>query len=242
MNISKENLSHFIYSGSLYFITVGALFLWGYWTPFDINILEYIGLTDILKITAYPIAVTMIFTLAGAAIGELFTHGSNPKIGRPTAAVARFLKEHPKMLLMTYISLIFTAILIGHQLLALILALPVYALLKRINFLSEEIPHENTRSIIIFVLSIIPFFSYGTGNAIAKNIIDGKSFTYVLSDLPHYKSRNTTQEKFRFIGHAGSHIFLYDPKNKSTIITQLSKDTPLEIKPFQRNSDGNVQK
>ncbi len=81
---TKEKVSTYLYFSSLYFVTVGVLYLWGYWTTFEVNILEYLSLADIVKSTAYPIASTFIFFVIGV-IGILFTgtHPGKTKKGHP---------------------------------------------------------------------------------------------------------------------------------------------------------------
>lgn len=37
-----------------------TLYLWGYWGSFDINILEFLGLSDILRVAAYPLASSLL--------------------------------------------------------------------------------------------------------------------------------------------------------------------------------------
>ena len=57
--VTKERVASYVYFGSLYFVSVGALYLWGYWSAFNINILAYLSLADVLKLTAYPIALAL---------------------------------------------------------------------------------------------------------------------------------------------------------------------------------------
>ncbi|MEZ9899443.1 hypothetical protein AB4379_18590, partial [Vibrio breoganii] len=49
--ISKVNISIFCYGLSLF---AGISYLWGFWLSFDINILSFVALTDIVKASIYP--------------------------------------------------------------------------------------------------------------------------------------------------------------------------------------------
>ena len=60
------------YCSSAYFFSVAALYLWGYWSPFKINILEYVSLSDVIKIAAFPIASVFILVAIGMLIVKFF--------------------------------------------------------------------------------------------------------------------------------------------------------------------------
>ncbi|NML28945.1 hypothetical protein [Zoogloea dura] len=49
-----------------YFLLVGISYMWGYWLPFELNILAFADITDIIKASAYPLlpAVGMLVTYA----------------------------------------------------------------------------------------------------------------------------------------------------------------------------------
>ena len=70
---SKGRIASYLYFSSLYFIATGVLYLWGYWTPFNVNILEYMSLSDVLKTTAYSIALTAGITMVGTLLGAFST-------------------------------------------------------------------------------------------------------------------------------------------------------------------------
>ena len=58
---------------SLYMGMVAGLYLFGYWSTFDINVLEYISLADAIKLALYPVAASITFFTTGAVIGSLLT-------------------------------------------------------------------------------------------------------------------------------------------------------------------------
>ena len=40
----------------IYTFAVGFIYLFGYWWSFDINVLEHLALSDVVKYTAFPIS------------------------------------------------------------------------------------------------------------------------------------------------------------------------------------------
>ena len=58
---TKVNITLAAYA---YFILVGISYMWGYWLPFELNILAFADVTDIIKASAYPLlpAVGLLLT------------------------------------------------------------------------------------------------------------------------------------------------------------------------------------
>lgn len=56
----------------IYFVFAGVSYLWGYWLPFELNILAFADFTDILKVSIYP---------ALPAIGLLVTYAAIDGLG-----------------------------------------------------------------------------------------------------------------------------------------------------------------
>jgi hypothetical protein len=64
---SKPSAAGYAYWAPAYFICVATLYLWGYWAMFEVNVLEHIGVTDIIKAAAYPVASTFGFFAPASA-------------------------------------------------------------------------------------------------------------------------------------------------------------------------------
>ena len=61
-----------IYLATSYGFVVSMLYLFGYWSTFDINILEYIKISDVIKISIYPIITTVGITIMGFIVGNFY--------------------------------------------------------------------------------------------------------------------------------------------------------------------------
>jgi hypothetical protein len=69
--LPREGVSY-LYFGSLYFVTLGVLYLWGYWSSFGIDILEYISVAEVLELMAHPVAYGFAAFALGAVVGSYF--------------------------------------------------------------------------------------------------------------------------------------------------------------------------
>ncbi|MFC1562333.1 hypothetical protein ACFL4Q_04985 [candidate division KSB1 bacterium] len=70
MTSSIENTKKYLWLAAPYFIAVGLLYLWAYWSSFGINILEYAALSDVVKVAIIPVGSAFFFILIGFILGE----------------------------------------------------------------------------------------------------------------------------------------------------------------------------
>ena len=72
-----ENLKRIIYFAKPYAFIIALFYLYAFWNSFDINFLEYIAISDFLKLAFYPLVGTII-ALAITNVGTgLFLCDSN---------------------------------------------------------------------------------------------------------------------------------------------------------------------
>ena len=78
--------------------------------------------------------------------------------------------------------------------------------------------------------------AYGQGTLRANDIISGKTYTYVVSNLPEYKisPKSSTDLFLRYVGKAGDQYFLYSSEAKSVVIISMSEAKYLELTTFEK--------
>lgn len=234
--------SKYAYISSLYFVAVGVLYLWGYWPTFNVNILEYAGLTDVIKTAAYPIASLFVFFVLDAVMGELLACGDLlPPGGGVNTATGRFLHKFAPLLIVVYLSTTLLLFLFGPdekwRILPVLVGLPLYLLGLRFEILSDLVPHKNIRSIFVFVLSVLPFFAYGHGKLRALGVLSGEEYSFTPSQVGSVPAGVEPIEKRpRYLGVAGGNVFFYIPEHRSTIVVAISELKVLELRKQVRSS------
>jgi hypothetical protein len=240
----KKWLLENIYFISLYFIVTGSLYLWGYWPNFGIDLLEYIAITDIIKITAYPISISAIAVGATVIIANAFVkktitenrllnpqHSDVPptdqdKISKRLEAIA-WITAPLAVIIMIALALINKTFILT---IPILIATPLAYWAVGGSYLSDQIPNGAIRKTVTFFIVFLPFLSYSYGAGRAEDILSGQRFYYVISGFENYPKNQQANESLRYIGRAGEHIFLYNSANRSTIISKVSEDSVLEIK------------
>lgn len=235
--VSKNQIASYLYLCTLYFVTIGVLYLWGYWSTFNVNILEYLSLADVLKATAYPIASALILLVIGGAVGELLLVPTVRNIfGTPKPKSDEFLTISFLLYLPGTAALAVFGPVEKWAVLPLLLAMPIQIGAVRRGFLNKLIPHESTRYILTMILAMLPPYAYGHGRLDANKIQTGSAFTYVLSDIPGtgFTSGSTPPERLRFLGHAGDSFFLLDPVKDTLTIMRLDSGRAFVLKQFEQ--------
>jgi len=234
---NKEFKTSTAYWSSAYFFSVAILYLWGYWSPFNINILEYVSLSDIVKTAAYPIASVFIFMAIGALLGEaMFPKGFMPQGGDTNTKTRALLRRIVPALVTVYMTFMVMLFLFGPiekwRALPVLLAIPTSLALKKAEALHTLIKSERARSVVLFLLAALPPFAYGHGALRANDIITGKSYFYVISDIQGYSYKSDTQRDFhlRYIGKVGEQYFLYSPEVRSVLILPMDEVKIIELK------------
>ncbi|MGF6240361.1 hypothetical protein P3T42_002112 [Paraburkholderia sp. GAS38] len=237
----NEKISTYLYFCSLYFISVGVLYLWGYWSTFNVNILEYLTLADIVKSTAYPIASTLVFFAIGAVVGELLAGGNRlPPGGGRNTRVGNVLHKIRPILVVMYVVITLAVLQFGPvekwRVLALLFAGPVYFAGKQRGIFQSIIPDESSRSIVLFLMATIPTLAYGQGRLNADQIFNSVKFQYVVSSIDFVGVVNQVDptQRPRYLGHTGDFLFFFEPTKGALVIAKFDDTKTLELKQFER--------
>lgn len=231
------------YGTSLYFLSVASLYLWGYWSAFEVNIFEYVSLSDVLKTAVFPIASVFVFVALGVVVGEaLFPHGFMPPGGSKNTAVGKFLNRIGPAVGALYVGGLAALLVFGPtekwRVLPLLIAIPVSLTLKEAGLLREEVKSDSARSVLIFLLSTLPAYAYGHGILKANDLRTGKAFSFVDSPLDGVSkgSDAPANKKPRYVGRAGQTYFLFDPVSKGLLIVPESQIKLIQLKLYRSES------
>lgn len=218
-----------------YMLTVSTLYLFGYWSVFRINILEFIGIGDIIKLAIYQLAYSAAFLVTGAITSEIFLRPLFPVGGGTDEPTSKFIMRHWRWAL--FIIFIFIVYLYlftvspGKWIIISFILGPLCGLaLSRTGLLSELISNEGIRSTILCLIAIIPFFSFTWG------IIDGYTRKNGNPELT-VKFAKYSEIEFRYIGFAGGYFFIYDKKDNQILMVANKDVGELKFQIHEKDED-----
>jgi hypothetical protein len=237
----KERVSTYVYFCSLYFVTVGALYLWGYWSTFNINILEYLSLADIIKTTVYPIASAFAFFVIGAALPLGTSIDSMlPQGGGSSTPEGKLFHRLLPYILFIYAIGIFALFYFGPiekwLILPFLISTPASAYAMKRGVFQNVLQRDLSRLVAITILTTLPTFAYGHGRLLAQRIVDGIAFEYALSPIENVSvaAETSAAQRPRFLGHAGDFIFFLEPIKGTIVIAKFEAAKGLVLKRFER--------
>lgn len=236
---SKDRIATYLYFSTLYFVSVGVLYLWGYWATFEVNILVYLSLADVLKSTAYPIAYSLLFTFIGAIGGLGLASRKVDPVKSPEGKVFGFLVRHAFWVQLLYVMVVPLFAILAPvwkwSVLPALLAVPVLITFGRHAIFVRLMPNDEARIFILFCLMVMVPQAYGLGRIHAEKIIEGGKFQYVLSEVNGAEVDLTTPvaKRLRFIGHAGEYVFFRDPVKPSLLISKFEPGKSLVLQLYE---------
>ncbi len=213
-----------------YSIGISTLYLFGYWGSFNINIFEYIGISDVLKIAIYQLIHYGSLILLGVVTAHLFINPVMSKALPPGEGAelpeTKFIKKYWRFLAIIPFSLIIYITLFTNSetrwLAAALLIAPLSPfIVGNSTFLSDLIPNTTARNTIAYLGLMIFILSYGWGtvDAARKKAMDNNV------------SVNGGELKKTYIGRAGDHIFFWDKENSMVeiLLTESVKSVKYQI-------------
>jgi len=220
-------------SKTIYFVTPFALissllYLLGYWSTFDLNILEFISISDIIRLSIYPIAISIMSVIIGFVVGYYYSDSSHSST--PTKKSTRWV---------AYIALLIIACVAyykGYPYWWVVIGLFLIAIIHRgfnkLNLLETFIPNQRAQSIVLLILIGVPILSFSFGKMHSNEILDGKKAQYVNVSIFKNQESFRNQEHLKYIGLKGDYFFFLSIDNSKLYI---SKSSEVPILEFQKS-------
>lgn len=220
----------------LYGIFVSLLYLYGYWSTFEINILHYVSLSDVIKLAIYPIiigiAISYSMLIVTAIIGGHFIESLPTIAPTPMSPIIR------KIFIVINFVIIFAGNVLGEVLgrdkgmtwfVSGMLMVPIVSwYITDIPIVVKYIPNVIIRRFATYIILSILFVSLGWGRMDADKIVNGHNIIMVSTNI--FKGKGTkefdakgllaTYANLKYLGATGDYFFFLTPNNADTIIVK----------------------
>jgi hypothetical protein len=219
-----------------YFIICGGLYHMAFWGTFDINGLEYIGISEIVKSFVYPFLSTTFVLIIGSLIQEyawieVFPHGggTNSSLGKKLnskAGITIGLIMWSALSIITYK----TADSFSWFSWAVIFASVPYLMLDRFGVFQNLFQNQKIRLQLIKFLVFVPALSFAAGKYQGELIQKNKKYKYIVTKNHSIDPGILKADTFKLIGMSDKHIFMTDLKNSFILILRSDKVDTLILK------------
>ncbi len=236
----ENNWKKVTYFATGYGFVVSISYLFGYWSTFGINILEYIKVSDVFKISIYPVITSIGLSIAAMIFGGFIRHWSEePKVKK--SEKLKYLEKWTERIY-KYQVLIFTCLLMCYALYKRdwFLFWPFFALFSSLlitNILTKYkaeiviklIPFPGFEGFILWILIAVPFLAFSHGKLQSLRLRKGDNCFYVNISTLNDKELFQDQKRLKYIGVGGDFMFFLSEDNEKLYILEHSKIPVLEL-------------
>ena len=237
----NNNITNIIYLGTLYLLSTSALYLFGFWDNFNINILEYIAVADIIKLAIKNLLVSVsLFFIGYIAQQTLFGRylqpggGANTSVGRAIRGYWHLFLSFDILIIISIYTFVNTPNKWFY--IAFCVGVPGGMFLGHIDYFQRILPNIMTRINVLTILTAIPLLSYAWGNTTGYKIYSGNG-KYTISEKESvFKNFSLNHDALFYIGMMGDHLFLFDEKTKKIYIHKTSSEDFLVLIPIKKEN------
>jgi hypothetical protein len=217
-----------------YGISVSLLYLFGYWSKFGINVLQYTSLSDVVKLAFYPVCIGALLSLSGLFL-QMIVRGQFKETDPAKVFIfvgPQFVKWSSiaaAILLFAFISIWpskgFSWVMAG-----VFLAYIVNINIDDFTALKPFIANPVVRRFVFYSLLVVFFSFFGRGVQDAENILNSKYVKEVSTAI--FKGQGTNEFKskglldkhstLKYIGACGDYFIFLTPDNEETIIAKYN--------------------
>lgn len=234
MNLGTKELFAF---GAPYLVVVGACYLFGYWGAFQINVLEYISLTDIAKLAVYPLMASLVFVLAGVAFSELVHAPYFPPGGGNDTLIGQFGLRYWRLFL--GLQIVITVLVATYApepgkwfVVAFLISLLSMAL-AHLEMVIEVLPNPRLRSTVLFLSLFLPTLGFAYGRQQAYFVKTGAADHFVDVERSKLPLMSNGKNQVAYLGLLGNLYVMRESKTGDIVFMKQRDDSPLFLMPRQ---------
>jgi hypothetical protein len=232
--MEKLTVKNFVPVALSYGAVVGALYLFSYWGSFNVNVLEFIGLTGLLKLALYPLLVSIAFFFFGYGLAE-FMSRDLPSGGAANTPIGRAVNSNLRLLALLNLSAIL-AILVQIEtperwLCAALLTGFFNIALVGLPFFVELIPNYHARYSVLYLAIVVAGLAIYVGTYRAYDAKLGRSQVVVDVARSNLKLQTSVGRPVAYLGFLGGYFVLLESSSGTVAMIKLKDDTAIFLMP-----------
>jgi hypothetical protein len=221
---------------SAYTLVVTGLYLFGYWGRFGLNVLEYIGVGDIVSHALMPLLAATVFAVLGFAISAVTHDDLTDRLfppGGSGASSARFVRAHWRAFAaLCLVAIGFVAVLGSEPwrwYLVVVLTFPLATLLTHYDLLIALMPDPVVRGRMLTLLLAVAAFSFATGRVQADLVLNGAGPLLVDVAGSGLTLKSDAVHPVSYVGHVADFFVVYDSAQSQIVLLNTQKVTSLAL-------------
>ncbi len=222
-----------LWIASAYALVVTALYLFGYWGRFVLNVLEYIGIGDIVSHALMPFLASIVFAVLGFAISTVSRGDLLPPGGGADTSIVRFGRAHWRLLLTLDLLALALVALFGPEpwrwFLVVLLIAPLATALTHLDFLISLMPNPFIRASLLEFSLVIAASSFAVGRLQADSLLKGAGPLLVDVVSSSLQLKSDAAHPVSYVGHVADFFVLYDSAQSQVVLLNAQKVNSLAL-------------
>lgn len=236
----ENNWLKIIYFATGYGFVVSMLYLFGYWSTFNINILEYIKISDVIKISIYPVITSIGLSIVGFIVGDFvrrWVEEPNVQKSENLKKLENWTERISKIFIILISIFVLCYLLYMHEwslfwpIFALIFPTVTICILVRYipGLIKKFIPFPGFEALILWILIAIPSSAFAYGKLRSLSTLEGGNCFYINVSTFKDKELFQDQKRLKYLGLGGDFMFFLSEDNTKLYILEPSKMPVLEL-------------
>jgi hypothetical protein len=234
-----------------YFFVCGGLYLIGFWTTFNIDITNFVSITDIPKSFVLPFVLSqgvfLLQTLTNALSSSFHKDEEVSEISKAKKTKSKLQRIlyaifHWDTLFslavafIIYFSYRYKTNPIYWSLSSLTVAFYLVYKFTSLKYVKTKIPYFALRLYVAYIICLLPIFCFSTGKILSVNIYNNKDIMYINTISDSSQSGNTSMNfskrdssSLKLLGFLGDKLIISSINNKKIIFVNQSSFKTVEL-------------
>jgi len=219
-----------VFSVICFSVISAVCYLWGYWGTFDIEIINHIGLGELIVLATVPLlgmAIMMLVCISLASILRIDLR-NDPNRSSVSTGLGSFIR--PEAIYILSLLSIILIVVIGGAAQWLLLAIPFAFFTTTFivfnNLFATSKFNKRDLFFVVLIATLLPSMGFGYGKTKGLLIEQGISYKKIVA--ANNLSINSSSD-YRFLGAVGEQAFIFDGQNNNKVIISLQQLQPLVL-------------
>ncbi|WP_029046257.1 hypothetical protein [Cupriavidus sp. amp6] len=232
---SATTTAYLLKLATVYGVALAGLYLLAYWGAFNINILPYMSLTDIFKVTAYPLVVSLGSLIIGALVGEaLHPQEMFPEGGGKDTPVGKFLNRFKALLGVLYYASIVLIAYFGRTplkwvVVGMLCGIAAAQFTAETPALRRLFPSRRARTFMVTMMVALLGAAFGHGQLHAERAKEGNGPMKVDGKRSNLPLQESPEKPAVLLGFVGDRYFIYERATGSVIVVKQQDEAPVVL-------------
>ena len=225
--------STILWAATAYALLVTGVYLWGYWGRFGLNVLEYIGIGDMVSHAAIPFLASIVWLVVVFALSTL----SQPHRALPppteVANVVTFLQTHWRSIaILDGFAIIWV---VGHVaeperwFVVIIFIVPLIPIPANLQLFIDLVPDSSVRFWLMWASVVVIALAFAEGRTQSDHILRGEGPLLVDVVGSGLQLKSDAAHPVSYVGHIADFFVLYDSAQSQIIFLNAQRVNSLTL-------------